>query len=127
MGGYDVGSSAWIEWLTERADRLLGRANVVMLHLNDSRVELGSRLDRHEHLGAGKIGHEGLRDLLNHPWLGALPTFLETPGMDAGYDAINLERALLLADGQELPALPPEAFNLRREAARSALPSTLTR
>jgi deoxyribonuclease-4 len=121
-GGYDVGSSTWIEWLTERAERLLGRANVVMLHLNDSRVELGSRLDRHEHVGAGKIGRDGLRDLLNHPWLGALPTFLETPGMDAGYDAINLERALMLADGQELPVLPPEAFNLRRGAARSAPP-----
>jgi deoxyribonuclease-4 len=121
-GGYDIGSSTWIEWFTERADRLLGRANVVMLHLNDSRVELGSRLDRHEHVGAGKIGPEGLRDLLNHPWLGALPTFLETPGMDAGYDAINLERALMLADGQELPVLPPEAFNLRRGAARSGPP-----
>jgi endonuclease IV len=88
-----------------------------MLHLNDSRVGLGSRLDRHEHIGAGKIGREGLRDLLNHPWLGALPTILETPGMDVGYDAINLERALLLADDQELPALPPDAFNLRRGAA----------
>jgi deoxyribonuclease IV len=123
-GGYDVGSGSWIEWFTQRAERLIGRSNVVMLHLNDSRVELGSRLDRHEHVGAGKIGREGLRDLLNHPWLGALPTFLETPGMDAGYDAINLERALMLADGQELPALPPEAFKLRRGAARSAPPAT---
>lgn len=121
-GGYDVGSSTWIGWFTERADRLLGRANVLMLHLNDSRVELGSRLDRHEHVGAGKIGHDGLRDLLNHPWLGALPTFLETPGMDAGYDAINLERALLLADGQALPELPAEAFQLRRSTARTGPP-----
>ena len=122
-GGYDVGSSTWIEWFGERAERLLGRANVVMLHLNDSRVELGSRLDRHEHVGAGKIGREGLRDLLNHPWLGTLPTFLETPGMDAGYDAINLERAHLLADGEDLPELPAEAFKLRRGAARSAPPA----
>lgn len=122
-GGYDVGSSTWIEWFAERAERLLGRPNVVMLHLNDSRVALGSRLDRHEHVGAGKIGREGLRDLLNDPWLGALPTFLETPGMDAGYDAINLERALMLADSQELPVLPPEAFNLRRGAARAGPPA----
>jgi deoxyribonuclease-4 len=122
-GGYDVGSPTWIEWFSERAERLIGRDNVVMLHLNDSRVELGSRLDRHEHVGAGKIGTDGLRDLLNHPWLRTLPTFLETPGMDAGYDAINLERALMLADGQELPVLPVEAFNLRRGAARSAPPA----
>jgi deoxyribonuclease-4 len=94
-----------------------------MLHFNDSRVGLGSRLDRHEHVGAGQIGREGLRDLLNHPWLGALPTFLETPGMDAGYDAINLERALMLAAGAELPPLPPEAFSLRRGAARAAPPA----
>jgi deoxyribonuclease IV len=126
-GGYDIGSPTWIEWFAERAERLIGRANVVMLHLNDSRVALGSRLDRHEHIGAGQIGREGLADLLNHPWLGPLPTFLETPGMDAGYDAINLERAQLLADGQELPDLPVDAFNLRRGAARSAPPERVTR
>ena len=122
-GGYDIGSPTWIEWFSQRAERLIGRENVVMLHLNDSRVELGSRRDRHEHVGAGKIGTDGLRELLNHPWLRTLPTFLETPGMDAGYDAINLERALMLADGQELPVLPVEAFNLRRGAARSAPPA----
>jgi len=107
---------------SERAERLLTRDNVVMLHLNDSRADLGSRLDRHEHIGAGKMAHAGLRDLLTHPWLGALPTFLETPGMDVGYDAVNLERALLLADGQVLPDLAPEAFNLKRGAARSGPP-----
>jgi deoxyribonuclease-4 len=122
-GGYDIGDSRWIDWFTERAQRLVGRDNVVMLHLNDSRVGLGSRLDRHEHVGAGQIGREGLRDLLNEPWLASLPTFLETPGMDAGYDAINLERALMLAAGQELPSLPPEAFSLRRGAARAAPPA----
>lgn len=120
--GYDVGSTVWLEGFAERAERLLGRENVVMLHLNDSRTELGSRLDRHEHIGGGKMAHEGLRDLLNHPWLGALPTFLETPGVDAGYDAVNLDRARLLADGQTLPELPPEAFTLRRSSARSGPP-----
>jgi deoxyribonuclease-4 len=118
-GGYDVGNPTWVDGFADRAARLLGRENVLMLHLNDSRADLGSRLDRHEHLGAGKMGHEGLRDLLNHPWLGSLPTFLETPGMDAGYDAINLDRARLLADGGRLPDLPPEAFKLGRTGARS--------
>lgn len=122
-GGYDVGNSTWIEWFSERVERLIGRENVVMLHLNDSRVELGARLDRHEHIGAGKIGREGLRDLLNHPWLSTLPTFLETPGMDSGYDQINLERAHLVAAGEDLPTLPEEAFNLRRGTARSGPPA----
>lgn len=121
--GYDVGSAAWLDEFAQRAERLLGRQNVVMLHLNDSRTDLGSRLDRHEHIGAGKMAHEGLRDLLLHPWLGALPTFLETPGMDEGYDALNLDRARLLADGQLLPELPPEAFTLRRSRARSGPPA----
>ena len=120
--GYDIGDSSWLDTFVERTERLIGRAALAALHLNDSRTELGSRLDRHEHIGAGKMGHEGLRDLLNHPWLGSLPTYLETPGMDAGYDAINLERALLLADGQPLPKLPSEAFTMRRSTARTGPP-----
>ena len=75
-------------------------------------------------MGAGRMGRDGLRDLLNHPWLGTLPTYLETPGMDAGYDAINLERALLLADGQALPKLPAEAFTMRRSTARTGPPNS---
>jgi deoxyribonuclease-4 len=120
--GYDVGDSTWLDPFVERTERLIGRDAIAVLHLNDSRTELGSRLDRHEHIGAGKMGRDGLRDLLNHPWLGSLPTYLETPGMDAGYDAVNLERALLLADGQDLPELPAEAFRMRRSTARTGPP-----
>jgi len=121
--GYDIGDGTWVDWLAQRTERLIGRDALAMIHLNDSRAELGSRLDRHEHIGAGKMGQAGLRDLLNHPWLGSLPTYLETPGMDAGYDAINLERALLLADGATLPELPAEAFQMRRATARSGPPN----
>ncbi len=121
--GYDVGASSWVDEFAQRTERLIGRDALALLHLNDSRTELGSRLDRHEHIGAGKMGRDALRDLLNHPWLGSLPTYLETPGMDAGYDAINLERALLLADGQALPELPAEAFQMRRSRARTGPPT----
>jgi len=120
--GYDIGDSSWLDRFVERLERLIGRETVAVIHLNDSRTDLGSRLDRHEHIGAGKVGRAGLRDLLNHPWLGSLPTYLETPGMDAGYDAINLERALLLADDQALPELPAEAFHMRRSTARARPP-----
>jgi hypothetical protein len=44
--------------------------------------------------------------------------------MDSGYDAINLERALLLADGQALPELPPEAFQMRRSTTRTGPPDS---
>ena len=119
--GYDLAGSGWIDFMADRGERLLGRDTVAMLHLNDSRAELGSRLDRHEHIGGGKMGQEGLHDLLNHPWLGSLPTFLETPGMDSGYDEINLERARLLAGGGHLPELPADAFTLRRTGRSASL------
>ncbi|HYM83328.1 MAG TPA: hypothetical protein VEY67_04170, partial [Candidatus Dormibacteraeota bacterium] len=82
---------------------------------NDSRSERGSRMDRHEHIGAGRIGVDGLRRLLTHPALSRVATFLETPGMDEGYDAINLERVRAIASGDPLPQLPPAAFELRRD------------
>ena len=74
-------------------DARLGLGRLVMVHLNDSKVERGSRSDRHEHLGAGRIGVEGLARILTHPGLAHVAYYLETPGMDEGYDAINLRRA----------------------------------
>ena len=100
-------------------DRELGPARLAMVHLNDSRSERGSRTDRHEHVGAGRIGARGLRHLLRHPRLRAVPFVLETPGMDEGYDAINLERCRALIAGAALDPLPREAFELSRRAASS--------
>lgn len=117
--GYDIGGQDGVEALVTRIDELLGREQVVMLHLNDSRTTLRSHLDRHEHIGAGKVGADGLRELLHHPWLATLPTYLETPGMDLGYDRINLQRALGLVHGERLSELPPEAFEMRRGRSRS--------
>ena len=100
-------------------DRELGLPRLAMVHLNDSRSERGSRTDRHEHVGAGRIGARGLGHLLTHPSLRAVPFVLETPGMDEGYDAINLERCRALIAGTALDPLPPEAFQLSRRAAAS--------
>ena len=50
--------------------------------------------------------------LLTHPALGHVAFFIETPGMDEGYDAINLQRARDIAAGHPLAALPPEAFQV---------------
>jgi len=105
-----------------RLDQLIDRDKVVMLHLNDSRTTVGSHLDRHEHIAAGQVGADGMRELLTHPWLATLPTFLETPGMDTGYDKVNLERAHQLIEGESLPDLPPEAFDVRGSRTRTAPP-----
>jgi deoxyribonuclease IV len=120
--GYGLDTPAGLDELLAEVDTHLGRERVVMLHLNDSRTTRGSRLDRHEHIGAGQIGYEGLRNLLCHPWLADLPTYLETPGMDTGYDAINLERVRLILAGEPLPELPPEAFSQRGSRSRSGSP-----
>jgi deoxyribonuclease-4 len=106
-------------WLQE-FDRELGLDRLALVHLNDSRSERGSRTDRHEHIGAGRIGEEGFRHLLRHPALQDVPFILETPGMDDGYDRINLQRARALIAGATLSALPPEAFLFKRRAAASA-------
>lgn len=118
--GYALHEPAGIDALVNRVEQLLGVGRVRMLHLNDSRTTRGSRLDRHEHIGAGQIGYEGLRHLLCHPWFAALPTYLETPGMDTGYDAINLERVRLILAGERLPDLPPEAFKQPGSRSRTA-------
>jgi deoxyribonuclease-4 len=120
--GYDLGTPEAVEVVFDAFDSEVGRARLVMLHLNDSRAALGSRADRHEHIGAGTIGYAGLRHLLTAPRLVNLPTFLETPGMDVGYDAVNMDRVRLLIAGEALPDLPPEAFETHGARSRSAPP-----
>jgi deoxyribonuclease-4 len=115
--GHDLDDPDTFEGLLVRIDAELGPERLRMLHLNDSRAARGSRQDRHEHIGAGRIGRSGLRSLLTHPRLARVPTYLETPGMDSGYDAVNMERVRLLIADQPLEDLPPEAF--RSLAARS--------
>ncbi len=121
--GYDLSDERGVGRMVARFDELVGREPVVMLHLNDSRTALGSRVDRHEHIAAGRIGADGMRQLLIHPWLATLPTFLETPGMDSGYDGVNLERVRMLIDGETPPTLPAEAFEARSSRGRSAPPA----
>ncbi len=118
--GIDVGEPGAIDAFLDDFDQRIGLERLVMLHLNDSKSERGSRLDRHEHLGAGRIGVPGLRHLLCHPALAHATYYLETPGMDEGYDAINIARAHDIAAGRPLPTLPPEAMTLKGSRARTA-------
>lgn len=101
----------------------IGLDRLVMVHLNDSKSELGSRLDRHEHLGAGRIGVTGLRHLLTHPSLAHVTYYLETPGMDEGFDAINVARSYQIAAGEPLTDLPPGADNVTSDRSRTGPPA----
>ena len=117
--GIDLSDPGAIDAFLSDFDERIGLDRLVMFHLNDSKSELGSRLDRHEHLGAGRIGATGLRHLLRHPALAHAVYYLETPGMDEGYDAINLARAYDIAAGRPLADLPPGAMTLRGSRART--------
>lgn len=121
--GHDISRPEAVESLLDDFQATLGLDRLSMIHLNDSRAELGSRADRHEHIGAGRIGPEGLGHLLRSPRLAAVPFYLETPGMDLGYDEINLARARALAAGLPLQPLPPEAFTIKGSRSRGAQPA----
>jgi deoxyribonuclease IV len=120
--GIDVSDPVAIDAFLFEFDARIGLDRLVMLHLNDSKSDPGSRLDRHEHLGAGRIGVAGLRHLLCHPSLARASYYLETPGMDQGYDAVNLARAYDIAAGRPLADLPPEALELAGSRSRSGAP-----
>lgn len=115
--GHEIARPDVIDALLVDVDRRLGADRLRMLHINDSKAALGSHLDRHEHIGAGRIGELGMRHLVTHPRLAATPMVLETPGMDQGYDAINMDRVRALVAGEPLAILPPEAFSLRGSRA----------
>jgi deoxyribonuclease IV len=117
--GIDVSEPGAIDRFLADFDDRIGLDRLVMIHLNDSKSERASRLDRHEHLGAGRIGARGLGHLLRHPALRHVTYYIETPGMDVGYDAINIARAYDIAACLPLAALPPEAFTLRGNRAKS--------
>ncbi len=118
--GYDVATPEGVDAVVAEVERRLGLARLAMVHLNDSKATRGSRLDRHQHLGAGEMGDAtGLGRLLAHPALAHVAFYLETPGMDEGYDAVNVARARLLAAGHPLDPLPPEAHAVRGARART--------
>ena len=121
--GYDISTTAGATAQLDRFDALIGLDRLALVHLNDSRSALGSRNDRHEHLGAGRIGPEGLAAFLRDPRLARGTAFImETPGVDEGYDAVNLRRARLLYGGAtSLPELPPKAFRTSRRSTRTGV------
>jgi deoxyribonuclease-4 len=120
--GIDVGDPSAVDAFLADFDDRIGLDRLVMVHINDSKSELESRIDRHEHLGAGQIGVAGLSHVLTHPALGHATYILETPGMDEGYDAINVGRAYDIAAGRPLTDLPPGALEIVSGRARLGPP-----
>jgi deoxyribonuclease-4 len=88
--GYDLGSKAAVESTLEKFDNIIGLKNLKLVHLNDSRDGLGSNLDRHENLGLGKIGNEGIGALCTHNSISSVPFIMETPREKHGEDMITI-------------------------------------
>lgn len=100
--GYDIRSAEAYQETMDRFDALVGIENLLFFHLNDSKKDLGSRVDRHEHIGTGCIGLEGFSNLLNDPRFSNHPMTLETPkGDDLKEDIENLARLRSLIDAGE--------------------------
>ncbi len=96
--GYDLRSADGYRLMVAELDRLIGCDRVVAFHLNDSKTPLGSRVDRHEHIGKGHIGLAGFRQVLRDRRWRDLPMVLETPkGQEGQADRRNLRvlRSLL--------------------------------
>ena len=89
--GFDVSSESGLRDTVKRAARVLGLDNVPVIHANDSKGALGSRLDRHANIGEGQIGLEGFRRILNHPKLKSKAFVLETPIDQPGDDQRNVD------------------------------------
>jgi deoxyribonuclease-4 len=94
--GYDLRTKETIEQTVRDIDAVIGFDKVKLVHLNDSKGDLNSRIDRHEHIGLGKIGEEGFRNILASR-LGELPMIMETPSDIRRSDEGNLKKVKELA------------------------------
>lgn len=89
--GYDICDAKSYQKTMEEFERVVGIERIQFFHLNDSKKGLGSRVDRHEHIGKGAIGIEGFRNLINDPRFASHPMAIEThKGKDLQEDRDNL-------------------------------------
>jgi deoxyribonuclease-4 len=101
--GYDLRTRRGYDETMRRLDGEVGLRRLVAVHVNDSRRELGSRVDRHEHIGRGHLGLDAFRWLMNDARLHDVPLVLETPKDDAGREDVrNLTTLLGLVGRQAL-------------------------
>lgn len=89
--GYPITKEADYQNTFKEFDTVIGLNQIKAFHLNDSKKGLGSRVDRHEHIGKGEIGLDGFRWLMNDPRFKQIPMYLETPKDDGGEEGIKLD------------------------------------
>jgi deoxyribonuclease-4 len=92
QAGYDIRKDKDIEKFVDNIIKVSGFDAIKLIHLNDSKKDFNSKVDRHEHIGLGKIGLTGFKSLLNHSALREIPIILETPKRSERDDLINLRK-----------------------------------
>ncbi len=127
--GYDIKSEGGLASTIGQIDGAIGLENVPVIHLNDSKIPLGGRVDRHEHIGKGKIGAAAFARILRHPRFGtAAPEGLtgrvfvaETPIDDPGDDRRNVARLWELAGLQEQAPAAEKGFSMLTAALQKKI------
>jgi deoxyribonuclease-4 len=132
--GYDIRTPAGVKEMFDNIDRTIGLKRLRCLHVNDSKGAVGSKLDRHEHIGKGEIGRAGFSALFSDPRVWHLPAILETPRENTQDEWDNLWAAIDLAsaagaitkeDMGERPARPVISEK-KSAAAKAAKPEKKT-
>ena len=90
--GYDIRTPDGVNATMKKFDSVLGLAHLKVIHLNDSKVQLGGGRDRHEHIGLGYIGEEGFRALFKQDAVQGLPFIMETPIDERRDEAGNIKK-----------------------------------
>jgi len=120
--GFEIRTSAEVKGVLDDFDEILGLDRLRCLHLNDSKGDLHSRLDRHEHIGEGTLRAKGIKAFLSDKRLHDLPVILETPQKEEDDDRRDLRRAAEIAfaagaiDRDHLNAVPKKP--VRRNGAK---------
>ena len=117
--GYDIRTPDAAKAMLDEFDRVVGLECLRAFHFNDSKKGLGSRVDRHEHIGKGMIGATGFTTLMQEPRIRSIPRILETPkGEDLKEDRQNLATLRRLAARKLRRKRPNSAGSQRRTKGR---------
>jgi deoxyribonuclease IV len=96
VSGYDLRTGDECDNFIEEFDKIVGLDTIKVIHLNDSKMEIGSHIDSHEHIGLGQIGVEGLKTIINYESLRDLPMVMQTHFMSIEDDSEKLKALLEL-------------------------------
>jgi deoxyribonuclease-4 len=91
--GYDLRTEDSVRKTMDEFEQIIGRQNLFLFHLNDSKGALGGSKDRHEHIGKGAIGLKGMKALFALTDFKDVPAILETPIESEGDERRNLKAA----------------------------------